>query len=89
MALDERATAMRKDQMTDVLRGLLRDVLRARFEGTQYAKLPRVHGYADGYMRALIDTGLFDQKELVALVGAERQRFVDDLDAPQTSIAAA
>jgi len=79
---------MRKDEMIDVLKGLLRDVLKARFDGAQYAKLSRVHGYADGYMRALIDAGLFDQKELVTLVGAERQRFVDDLDSPQATVAA-
>ncbi len=80
---------MRKDQMIDVLKGLLRDVLKARFDGAQYAKLSRVHGYADGYMRALIDTGLFDQKELVALVGKERQQFVDELDSAPASTAAA
>ena len=33
------------------------DVTRARFAGGAYAKLARAHGYADGYMRALLDAG--------------------------------
>ncbi len=67
-----------QDELKDTLRSLLQDVLRARFAGTAYAKLARAHGYADGYMRALLDAGLVDQQELLKLVSDERRRFVDE-----------
>lgn len=69
---------MAKEELTGTLRNLLRNVMRARFEGGAYAKLARANGYADGYMRALMDAGVVDQRELLALVGAERQRFIDE-----------
>ena len=77
-----------RDQLMDTLKTLLRDVLRARFDGAAYAKLARAHGYADGYMRALLDAGLVEQKELLELVGNERRRFVDEAPAQAASAAA-
>lgn len=71
---------MARKELLTVLQGLLRDVLRARFEGTQYNKLARAHGYADGYMRALLDAALVDKKELISLVGNERAQFIADQD---------
>ncbi|MBX3251990.1 MAG: hypothetical protein KF901_32740 [Myxococcales bacterium] len=72
---------MNQDQLLDTLRDLLRDVLKARFEGAAYAKLARAHGYADGYMRAMLDAGLVSRQELLSLVGKERQKFVDETPA--------
>jgi len=63
-----------KSEMLENLRGMLRDVLRLRTEGVAYAKLARAHGYLDGYMRVLLETGLFSQKELLALVSEERNQ---------------
>ena len=74
---------MTTDELKDTLRGMLRDMLQARFEGGRYADLARAHGYADGYMRALMDTGLVDHAELLQLVTRERRRFVDE--APVTA----
>jgi hypothetical protein len=68
---------MSKDQLLDTVRTLLDEVLRARFDGTAYAKLSRAHGYADGYMRGLIDAGLVDKNELLELVGNTRRAFLD------------
>lgn len=68
---------MRRDEMIGVLKGLLADVLRARFDGAAYAKLSRAHGYADGYMRALLDAGIVGKDELLVLIGDERRRFVE------------
>jgi hypothetical protein len=73
--------AMNQEQLLDTLRDLLRDVLKARFDGAAYAKLARAHGYADGYMRALLDAGLVDRQQLLSLVGNERQKFVDEVPA--------
>jgi hypothetical protein len=70
-----------RDQLLATLRTLLTDVTRARFEGTAYAKLARAHGYADGFMRALLDAGIVQKDELIAIVGEERQRFIDGEDA--------
>lgn len=68
---------MAKDDLMIVLRGLLDDVLKARFGGVAYAKLARAHGYADGYMRALLDAGLVDKQSLFDLVSDQRQKFMD------------
>ncbi len=65
-----------KDELLSTLRDLLRDVLDKRFEGVAYAKLSRANGYADGYMAALLDAGLFDRDALLHVVCDERKRFV-------------
>jgi hypothetical protein len=77
---------MAKDELKDALRRLLRDVLEARFKGGNYGKLARAHGYADGYMRAMLDAGIVERGELLKLVCTERQRFVEE--APRTVVAA-
>ncbi len=61
-----------KAEMLDNLRAMLRDVFRLRTEGVAYARLARAHGYVDGYMRVLIDTGVADRRELLAIVAEER-----------------
>lgn len=66
----------RKPQLLSTLRGLLRDVLRLRREGTAHARLAAAQGYADGYMRVLLDGGVCSQSELLVLV-AEVRRGVD------------
>jgi hypothetical protein len=76
---------MQNEQLLENLRDMLQDVLRARFEGTQYAKLARAHGYADGYMRALLDADLVDKSELLRLVGNERRRYIEQDDARQAA----
>lgn len=79
---------MTTDELKDTLRGMLRDMLQARFEGGRYSDLARAHGYADGYMRALMDTGLVDHAELLQLVTRERRRFVDEAPvAPHSAVA--
>lgn len=69
-----------KSEMLDNLRTVLRDVLRLRTDGVPYGRLARAHGYVDGYMRALIEAGVADRRELLALVAAERAR----LEGPAT-----
>ena len=80
---------MQRDQLLGVLEGLLKDVLKARFDGVAYAKLMRAHGYADGYMRALMDAQLVDKNELLRLVGDARRRFVESESGGLSSEAAA
>lgn len=70
-------TTTQLDTMKSTLRTLLRDTMQARFEGGRYSELARAHGYVDGYMRALRDSGLVGDEELLEIVGTERRRFVD------------
>jgi hypothetical protein len=63
---------MAKEELINVLRRLLREVVKARFEGGPYARLARAHGYADGYMAALLDAGIVERQNLLRLVSEER-----------------
>ena len=76
---------MNKDRLLNRVRELVADVTRARFEGSLHTKLMRAHGYADGYMRALLDAGLLDRAELLAAVGGARQDVVDQAAAPASA----
>ncbi|MEM7139291.1 MAG: hypothetical protein AAF436_17785 [Myxococcota bacterium] len=67
---------MNVDELKVTLRGLVKKTIETRFSGANYASLAQARGYADGYMRALLDAGLVDQKQLLELVNAERRRFV-------------
>jgi hypothetical protein len=68
---------MEREQLKATVAKLLDEVMKARFDGAAYARLSRAHGYADGYMRALLDAGLIDKRELLALVGETRREFVE------------
>jgi hypothetical protein len=61
-----------KADMLAELRRLLHDVFVARTEGANYARLARAHGYVDGYMRVLLETGQCTKQELLDLVASER-----------------
>lgn len=67
-------TTTNKAEMLENLRAMLRDVFRLRGDGVAYARLARAHGYVDGYMRVLLETGIADKQELLALVAEERTR---------------
>jgi hypothetical protein len=56
------------------LRAMLRDVFELRLQGVAYARMARAHGYVDGYMRVLLETGLAERRELLAMVSEERLR---------------
>lgn len=61
-------------QVEGILRNMLRDLFEADSRGARRDKLARAHGYADGYMRALLDLGVAEQKQLLQVVLEERQR---------------
>lgn len=62
-----------KAEMLDELKTMLRDVFQARSDGATYGRLARAHGYVDGYMRALMESGVVTKDELLRIVAAERQ----------------
>ena len=63
-----------KAELLSELQTMLRDVFAAASAGTAYARIARAHGYVDGFMRALLDMGVVQHRELVELVAAERER---------------
>ena len=63
-----------KADMLAELRRLLHDVFVARAEGAHYNRLARAHGYVDGFMRALLESGQCTKQELLELVAVERAR---------------
>ncbi len=63
-----------KDEVLSDLRAMLRDVFAARAAGHAYPRIARAHGYVDGYMRALLETGLVTRAELLEVVASEREQ---------------
>lgn len=78
---------MGKSELVERVKSLVADVTRARFEGGAYAKLMRAHGYADGYMRALMDAGLVDRDSLVRAVGEARHALIERETEPVSAVA--
>jgi len=70
--------SMPKVPLVQTLRDLLRDIFRQRDAGASNARFARALGYADGYMQALIDAGVAEERELLHVVSEERNR----LDGP-------
>jgi hypothetical protein len=61
-----------KAEMMEELRKMLQDVFALRHAGAAYSRLARAHGYVDGYMRALLESGQATRNEILALVAEER-----------------
>lgn len=53
---------------------MLGDIFVAKAAGETHARLSRAHGYVDGYMRALLETGTVTKEELLEIVASERER---------------
>jgi hypothetical protein len=63
-----------KAQILEDLRRMLKDVFTATATGQAYARVARAHGYVDGFMRAILDTGFATKAELLQLVAHEREQ---------------
>jgi len=63
-----------KAEVLNDLAMMLRDVLTASTAGRSYARMARAHGYVDGLMRGLLDSGFATKEELLTLVARERAR---------------
>ena len=66
---------MGHDELMTRVRGLLREAIELRYEGTLHAKKVQAQAYADGYMRALSDARQLDRDELMQVVSEERAKF--------------
>lgn len=74
----------RKLNMIRILRGLLKDAFQLRKNGALYARLAHSQGYADGYMRVLVDAGYVTEHELLDIVAEVRR----GVDGPATCVVA-
>ncbi len=66
--------ALSKSEVLRDLETMLRDVLAASEAGRPYARMARAHGYVDGFMRGLLDSGFATKDELLEIVARERTR---------------
>jgi hypothetical protein len=55
-------------EVLEILRSLLRESFRLQAEGGSQPRLSQALGYVDGYVRALIETGVADHATLLAIV---------------------
>jgi len=53
---------------------MLTDIFVAKAAGETHTRLSRAHGYVDGFMRALLETGTVSKEELLDIVATERER---------------
>jgi hypothetical protein len=60
------------DELSSQVRTYVRAALASRYQGELHVNKVRPQAYADGYMRALADAGLFSQSELLELVAEAR-----------------
>ena len=60
------------DELSTQVRQYVRVALASRYQGELHVNKVRPQAYADGYMRALADAGLFSQSELLELVAEAR-----------------
>lgn len=61
-----------KEEMLGAVEGMLKEAFLAKAEGASQPRLARTFGYADGYLKALLDAGFATQKELLSIVADVR-----------------
>ncbi len=69
-------------ELMNQLRDQLREAFELRNRGAAYARIARAHGFADGYMRMLLDSGMIDARALLAFVAQVRR----EVDGPATAV---
>lgn len=78
-----------QSDMLEDLRTSLRELFTLQAQGSTFPRLSKAQGFVDGYMKALLDSRLASQAELLRLVAEVREatrgpatRTLDVLDAP-------
>ena len=64
---------MNKKEAIEQLRPYLAKLFDVRFTGVDGASYARMQGYADGYMQALGDMAVLEDRELLSVVNDERR----------------
>jgi hypothetical protein len=68
------AKHLQKAPLVQTLRELLRDLFVLREQGGAHARYTQALGHVDGYMHALIQAGLAEERELLQVVREEREQ---------------
>ena len=71
---------MSKREAISKLRHCLADLFDSRYEGAAAPRYAKAQGFADGYMQALADMQLVDDREMLAVVNEERKRAASRAD---------
>jgi hypothetical protein len=66
-------TSKSEPELLEILKSLLRDSMRLHSEGASGARLGRADGYVDGFVRALVESGLADHASILAIVKGVRR----------------
>jgi hypothetical protein len=69
---------MGHEELMTRVRGLLREAIDMRYQGTMHAKKVQAQAYVDGYMRALADAHQVGRDELLQVVNEERAKYLSD-----------
>jgi D-serine dehydratase len=64
---------MLKAELMEDLRGRLVDLFTKQRLGADGATLARAHGYVDGCMKVMLDSGMTSKQELLLLVATQRE----------------
>jgi ribosomal protein L29 len=78
---------MGHEELMSRVRGLLREAIEMRYQGTLHAKKVQAQAYADGYMRALSDARQVGRDELLQLVSEERAKYLAEGEHSATAAA--
>jgi len=71
---------MSKNEAISKLRTCLAYLFDTRYRGADAQNYGKAQGFADGYMKALADMRLMDDRELLAVVNEERRKAADRAD---------
>jgi hypothetical protein len=71
-----------KAEMLTAVGGMLKEAFLAKAQGAAQPRLARAYGYADGYLKALLDAGLATQSELLDIVAEIRT----EISGPSTQV---
>jgi hypothetical protein len=63
-----------KNELLAEVRRMLQELFLEHQRGASGLRWTRTHGYLDGYMRGLVDSGAVSHRELLTLVGEQRSR---------------
>lgn len=68
-------SAKSQAELHDVLKNLLRDSMRLHCEGANGLRLGQADGYVDGFIRALVESGLSDHATILSVIRDTRREF--------------
>jgi hypothetical protein len=66
-------SAKSESELHEILRSLLRESMRLHTEGASGVRLGHADGYVDGFVRALVESGLADQASVLAIIKGVRR----------------